>query len=244
MPILSALTHLGIGKETTWGTPATTFKYIPVKSPKIENVVKYIADSGIRGALAKTYGQYQGPISATFDYSGDFFPDVLGLLLLNVLGTDTVTGTAAPYTHKFTLALTQPPSLTINDFDGVDEKQIAGARISELDIKFTPEAGVTWQAKGNGKQYTVVSTTTPSYSTAVPFLGWEAALTIGGTTNTKMISFDTAIKRAQQVLFTSSGNQNPYTIVDGVMDVTGKMTLVMEDDSDLTHLIANDQPAD
>lgn len=243
MPKVSSLSWLGAAKETAWGTAVAPTIYIPAKSPKPENVVKYIADDNYRGTYAKTYGQYQGPINATYSFDTDFFPDSSGLLLLNTFGTDTVTGTASPYTHKFTMGTAQPPSLTLTDYDAINARQFAGFMTDQLDIKFTPTAGVTLSVKGNSKQSIVDGTTpTPAFTQVNPFLGWEAALSIGGTNNTKLQSFDTSIKRASSVVFGSTGTQDPAAIVSGVMDMTGTLTLWMDDDTDLDHLINNDQP--
>ncbi|MDI3341279.1 MAG: hypothetical protein QJR03_12190, partial [Sphaerobacter sp.] len=102
MPLLTSLTHLGIGKETTWGTPVAASKWMPVKNPKPEDVAAWVDDVGLRGVPSQTFAKYLNRMSSTYEFDGDFFPDVPPYLLLGILGNDTVTGTG-PYTHTFAL---------------------------------------------------------------------------------------------------------------------------------------------
>src|SRR2546423_12194492 len=96
-------TFLGIAKEVTPGTPIASTFYIPVKSVTPSDNVVYLPDEGMRGSLAKTYGDVQGVTSSTFGFAGDVFPDAIGWPLAGVLGEVATTGASAPFSHTMDL---------------------------------------------------------------------------------------------------------------------------------------------
>jgi hypothetical protein len=240
--LLSALSYLGLSKEAAWGTPVTAAKWLPVKSMSPVDDIKTIIDEGKRGLAAKDFGVLQGVRLANLDYGGDFFVDVVPYLILAILGKDTVTGTA-PYTHLFQLD-PAPPSLTFQDYNGFNERQFAGARLSELGLKFASDTGaLEWTAKALSKVSAAVVKTTPTFGTTAPLLGWQAALAVGGTPVTKLLAFELNIKRVLKEIFGANNSQDPSNIFAGIVEVTGKLTFDMQDDVELTHYLSNDEPA-
>lgn len=243
MPI-SALSYLGLAKEAVWGTPVTAAKWLPVKDMKPTDDIKMVLDEGKRGIAAKDFGAYQGTKLSNLEYGGDFFPDVAPYFLLAVLGADTVSGTG-PYTHAFGLG-SAPPSLTLQDFFGhSQERQYAGCRVSEVGLKFATDTGaVEWTAKLLGKASALVVKTTPTIGTTTPFLGWQAALSIGGTSAPgRLLAAEWSLKRTLKEVFGANNSQDPSTIYAGILEVTGKMTFDMPDETELQHYLTNDQPS-
>lgn len=238
MPRLSSLSHIGLARESNWGVAVAPTVWLPVSGPKPEDTVQWIKEQGFRAVPAKTFGAWQGPIHAVWQMDGLTYPDTIGLLLLATFGTDTVTGASAPYSHLFTLSSTTPPSLTIADYDAITERRYAGFLPNELDFSFTPNEGLKWSVKGESKKSVTATTTTPTFGTLPPFLGWQGTLNLGGSANVHMLSFDTAIKRSNQVLKGSSGTQDIDAIVPGPMEVTGKITVWMEDETELNYFLA------
>lgn len=242
MPKLTALTHLGIGKEATWGTAVAPTVWLPVKNPKPEDVTKFIDDKGFRGTMAELYAKYPGLQNATYGWDGDFYPDVCPHLFMMIFGQDTVTGTTT-YTHKFQLSNVQPAGHTLSDFNGINERQFAGAMLEQLDLKFSVDGGLEYTTKANSKTSAIGTTTTPTYGTVNPLLGWQAALTIDGVSNADLIGFDLSIKRKADIVTTAQDTQAPKTIILGPMGVSGKMTFAVEDDTELNYFLQNTQPA-
>lgn len=243
MPI-SALSHLGISKETTYGTAAAATMWIPVKDLKPADEIKYYLDEGKRGYAVKDFGAYQGTRMGQIEYAGDVYPDVIGHLLLAIFGKDTVTGAASPYTHTFQVG-NVPPSYTFSDYNGVTERQWAGARLSEMGFKFaTDTGGLEFTLKGASKASVTTAVTTPSFGTVNPFLGWQAAMTIGGTAVPgRLLAFEFSVKRALKEVFAANNSQDVSNIYSGVMEVTGKITTDFPDENELNHFLNNDQPA-
>ncbi len=236
------LSHLGLAKEVTWGTAVAAAKWLPIKDFKPVDEIKYPLDQGKRGIAALDFGAYQGTRLGNLDYGGDFFPDVPPYFLLGVLGKDTVTG-VGPYTHAFQLD-PAPPSFSISDYYGV-ERQWAGARVSELGLKFATDTGMLeYGVKMLSKASAIVTTTTPTIGTTAPFLGWQAAFSVAGTGVVgRLLAYEVTFKRILKEIFGANNSQDPSAIYVGGLEVTGKLTVDMPDDNELLHYLNNDQPA-
>lgn len=237
------LTWLGVGKESTWGTAVTPTYYVPFKDAKPEDVIDAIKDDGIRGALAATYNIMQGVQHSTMDLSGQVFPDSIGLFLLAALGSDTVTG-KGPYTHTFTLNRTgQPPSLTHSRYDGTNMRQFSGHVVEELSFKWADNAALEYSLKSQGKASAIATTTTPSNTTTIPFMGWQFNATLGDSANLNLVGFDISLKRKLYVQHSANNSNQPTTVIALALDVTGKATFDKDDDTELNAFLNNSQPS-
>lgn len=210
---------------------------------KDEDVIKWIEDKGLRGAPVSPIAQYQGPISSTVDFGTMFYPDVPPNLLMALLGTDTVTGTTPDFIHTFTLASGQPPSYTLSVYNGFNERQYPGCMLDELQLKWAIDGALMISSKWVGWPSAVGTTSTPVMGTIDPFLGWQAALTIGGTANVHLIGFDLTAKRKGDVQWAANNSQKPAFTYVGPLDVTAKLTFAIIDDTELTQMLTNTQPA-
>ncbi|WP_407310516.1 phage tail tube protein [Desulfosporosinus sp. SB140] len=243
MPIISYNSRAGLAKETTWGTAITApTTWIPFKTLKSEDDIKRVIDDGIRGNLSKDFASYAGVASAKYDLDGMVYPDVFGNLLLAILGQDSVSGTS-PYTHAFTLAATQPPSYTLTDYDGVNERQFAGSILQQLDLKFTTEGELSKSTKWVSKLSTLAgSIHTPTYGTVQPIVGYQAALTIAGAGNTRLIGGDLSLKRDVKFTFGANNSQSPTKVNVGKLEVTGKLDFEIDDYTELQYYLNATQP--
>lgn len=243
MPIISYNSRAGLAKEVTWGTAiASPTTWVPFKTLKSEDDIKRVIDSGIRGSLAKDFASYAGIASAKYDLDGMVYPDVFGNFLLAILGQDAVTGTG-PYTHAFTLAATQPPSYTLTDYDGVNERQFAGSVLQQLDLKFTTEGELSKSAKFVSKlSATAASIHTPTYGTIAPIVGYQSALTIAGAGNTRLIGGDLNLKRDVKFTFGANNSQSPTKVNVGTLEVTGKLDFEIDDYTELNYYLNTTQP--
>lgn len=239
------LTWHGLAKETTFGTAVSPTYYIPFKDVKPEDIIDYIKDQGIRGAMAQTFAVIPGVQHSTMDLSGEIYPDNFGIMLLAILGADTVTGSSSPYTHTMKLARTsQPPSLTHSYFDGTSIRQFAGHVLEELSIKWADNAALEFGLKSQGKSSAVLgSALTPSPTSLLPFAGWQFNATLGGTTNLNLVGFDLSLKRKLYVQHSANNSSQPTIIIAGGLEVTGKATFDKADDTELNAFLNNTQPS-
>src|SRR5690348_2267873 len=91
----TAQTQVGLGIETTKGTPATTPLWLPVKAPKYAPKLTMITDDTLQGSMVETYDMVPG---LRYDSHGwDSYPqlDTFPVLIRALLGSsDTLS--AAP----------------------------------------------------------------------------------------------------------------------------------------------------
>ena len=237
---------LGVAKEATKGTGVAATDYIPVKTMTPVDDVKMLEDLGWRGAAVKQYDHITGVTGSTFEFGSDVFADTFGYPLMGLLGDVTVTGASAPFTHSSGVKNSgdmQPVSWSLSDFDGTNTRQFAGFQFSEVNTKFTAEGLFEYTAKGEGFASAVVTNPTQSYSAQPPLANWICVVKVGGSTVSNTVDGECNMKRPIQRIYTLNNVQTPYKVWVGPLEVTGKLTFTMDDDSQLTHYLANDKPS-
>lgn len=237
-PFLSAQSFLALAKETVRGTavtPPTVF--VPISpNPTLDPKLSWVTGDYIVGSPVKTLDMVPSTEYDEYSCKGFVFADTFPNLMMAILGgTDTVTGTAAPYTHSIPLLNTaaagsQPPSYTLYDVDQLVEgtsaaKQVAGCQFVTLDLTFAVTGALNWSTKAIGNPYTEVKVPTASFSTEVFIPAWSAKVTFGGTTSRVVDSGKFTIKRTAKSIFTL-GQQAPYQNFADVIQVTGSFTFV------------------
>jgi len=248
----TARSYIGIAKESTKGTAVTTpTAYIPVtaSSVKPQDVFTPLYDEGLRGSIVKNYNYIQGRVHSTFDFSGAVFADTVIYPLAGVLGEDVVTG-SAPYTHTLALknsataaADAQPSAYTILDFYGANVRTWTGHQFSDFSLKWSADGLLEYDAKSTGWQSATVSTPTPSFSTVLPTAVWYGTVSVAGTTISNNTMGNIDMKRPVTPIYGISNVQTPYQVFLGALEVSGKATFIMENDTQLTNYLTNTQPA-
>jgi hypothetical protein len=196
--------------------------------------------------MVDDYGETAGPLSATVDFGGDVFADTIGYPLAGVLGDVTTTGASAPFSHAMAVLNTgtgQPISYTLNDNYAAGNRQYAGAKFSDIQITFNADGVLTYSAKAVSLGSVTATAPTPSFTPLGQLPGWVGVVTIGGTVATGVLDGEVDIKRPVSIISAVDGTQAPAFLWSGPLSVTGKATLLMEDDTFLTSYLTNTQPA-
>lgn len=235
-PYLSAQSFLGLGKETTRGTAVAATIFVPISpNPTLTPQQTWVKDDSLRGSPVDLYNDVPTTRHDEFDCKGFVFADTFPVLMLSALGgPDTITGTTT-YTHTIPLLNTastgsQPPSYTVVDVDQVVEstdaaKSMAGSLVSELEITGAATGALNWTAKWLGNPYTEVTTPTASFSTEVLIPAYNTTVTLADDT-APVEEFKITLNRKTEPIFTL-GQQGPYVVFDGPIDVTGSATFVV-----------------
>jgi hypothetical protein len=248
----SVRSYIGIAKETTKGTAVAPTSFIPVAVGKLKpvDVIDPLFDEGLRGSLVKNYNYIQGRVRSTFDFGGPVFPDTFGFAVAGLLGSVATTGSTAPYTHTVSLknasavgADAQPTSFTLTDFYAANVRAYAGCQIHDVNLSFTAEGLLDYDAKAHGFESATASTPTPSFSTVLPTPVWQATVSIGGSAVAYTVEGSINMSRPATPIYGISNTQNPYQIFVGALEVTGTLKFVMENDTELTRFLTNTQPA-
>lgn len=245
MPYLSVQRVAAFAPQTAWGTPATTpTEWLQVDpNPDDEPQVTYLPNKALYGSPATLYDELVGVQHTKWSIKGNAFTDTFPYLVWAGLGTDTVSGTAAPYTH--TLQLTnnattgsQPPSLTFWDIDNVSvsspvgtAKLIAGAVLDSLSVSLSATGAATYSASFMGTQIAeATAPTTLAFSTAVFLPAYLFTAELNGTTYTVIEEASIDLKRNAKAISTLDGSPAPYVVWANGLEVSGKVTIVVNAD--------------
>ena len=248
----SVRSYLGIAKEATRGTAVAPTDFIPVMKDALKpvDIVDPLYDTGLRGSNALNYNYIPGRTRSTVDFGGAVFADTVGYGIAGVLGSVATTGASAPFTHTISLFNSlasggdvQPISYTLTDFYAVDVRSYPGCQFSDFSLKFNADGMLEYDAKSTGWSSETVSDPTPTFSTILPTPVWRGTVSVGGSTVATAMTGNIDMKRPATPIYGISSTQDPYQVFLGPLEVTGKITFVMEDDSELLNFLNNTQPA-
>ena len=248
----SVRSYLGIAKEATRGTAVAPTDFIPVMKDALKpvDIVDPLYDTGLRGSNALNYNYIPGRTRSTVDFGGAVFADTVGYGIAGLLGSVATTGASAPFTHTISLFNSlasggdvQPISYTMTDFYAVDVRSYPGCQFSDFSLKFNADGMLEYDAKSTGWASEVVSDPTPTFSTILPTPVWRGTVSVGGSTVATAMTGNIDMKRPATPIYGISNTQDPYQVFLGPLEVTGKITFVMEDDSQLLNFLNNSQPA-
>jgi Phage tail tube protein len=124
-------------------------------------------------------------------------------------------------------------SWSLTKYDVFESRGFPGCKLSEVNFKIDPKAVVTASAKFTGWLSAVQSNPTPTFSSAVPGLGWGWAMTNAGGSSTRGMTYDVMVKRAIEAIHSSDGVQNPREVFLGVLEADGTYKAIYESDADL-----------
>lgn len=231
MTRLSALGYAGLAFETQYGQPVNPVFWIPYEGVKIEDDIRKVEDQARRGVLSKTFRVYNTVQSAKIEFDMDAYPELLGYFFKGILGQGTVTGTG-PYTHTFKVVNSLPPSYTIFDYNTITYRQYAGAVLHDLSLKFDTENMLKVSAKFESFASVTTTSQANSDTTTDAFRGFQATLQLGGSPNTNLVGGEISIKRDVKLIYGANNTQNPTKFSAGRIEVTGKLTFDIDDESE------------
>ena len=248
----SVRSYLGIAKEATRGTAVAPTDFIPVMKDSLKpvDIVDPLYDTGLRGSNALNYNYIPGRTRSTVDYGGAVFADTVGYGIAGVLGEVVTTGSTAPFTHTISLFNSlavggdvQPISYTLTDFYAVDVRSYPGCQFSDFSLKFNADGMLEYDSKTTGFASEVVSAPTPTFSTILPTPVWRGTVSVGGSLLSTAMTGNIDMTRPATPIYGISSTQDPYQVFLGPLEVTGKITFVMDNDSQLLNFLNNTQPA-
>ena len=248
----SVRSYLGIAKEATRGTAVAPTDFIPVMKDSLKpvDIVDPLYDTGLRGSNVLNYNYIPGRTRSTVDFGGAVFADTVGYGIAGLLGSVATTGASAPFTHTISLFNSlasggdvQPISYTLTDFYAVDVRSYPGCQFSDFSLKFNADGMLEYDAKSTGFQSETVSDPTPTFSTVLPTPVWRGTVSIGGSAVSTAMTGNIDMTRPATPIYGISNTQDPYQVFLGPLEVTGKITFVMDNDSQLLNFLNNSQPA-
>jgi hypothetical protein len=235
------------GCYITWQLTASLgpTDFIPVTVLNVQDNIMQLKDKGFRGSAVLEYANVQGTRFAAVTVGGDVINDTFPYFIGGIMGAADFAG-GSPNTHSFSVkntSDTQPTALAFMDFNAIDTRIYAGAKVEEVAVTFDPAGLLTYQAKFQSWMSGPVGATTQTYATTTPAQAWACQATIGGTNVSTVLKSVITIKRPAQPIFTLQNLQDPYRMWLGPISVEGSMDLVFEDNSQLNNFLNNSQPS-
>ncbi len=178
---LGAFSHVGIAKETTFGTAVAANDYLQIVSESVSHNIEEIVREANRGIVDEP-ASLEGLNTIAGDIVVEVQPQTIGYLLRSALGAPVTTEAAAPYTHTFTPVQTDfaakcalPPYTLEVHRDLEQAFQFAGCVVNNLQFTWGVDQKILrCTASILGKSVTLISKTSPEFEAANPFT-WEQA---------------------------------------------------------------------
>ena len=228
---------IGYAPETTPGTAVAAVIFSPLHDPAWVPKQTYLQDVGLRGDPTMDHDDVMGVQSATMDWKVNLFADSWPYLFLGLLGTDVVTGTAAPYTHTHTLLNnttgSQPSSLTVSYFDGGHGWYAPWTQITKLDIAMAVDAAVEGTVASICLPFTSQSLSGNTYNTEHMVPSWDTSVTLGTLVSSAVESLDISIERMNSLPIHTAGQQAAHANYAGPVRVTGKFAFVYDNNDNI-----------
>lgn len=224
-----------IGKESTYGTKASTFFEIPVGEGNLNPKVEYRKDDSAIGRIETISRSQIARKWSEPQINGVLGDKIAGLLMLAAFG-NVSTGSALEttvYPHSFSvLNNNQHPSFTIIEIDDVGTKMTTGNVLNSLEF-MSEDDFIRFNASFIGQ---VVETTTesPTWVEENSFVPKHRILKIAADTsglaaadNTLVEQFRINFEKNAEAYF--GGAEEPQRVINKNLNISGDLTATYED---------------
>jgi len=177
---------VGIAEETTYGTPVTASEWIDINSESVNPDHAWIdvETAGSRALMNRIPGPYRVSGDIVYVVNPDNITKMLKWLCGSVTTSDDGGSPAVAYKHEFTAPSSSIKSFTleISPDVGNQSRQIAGCAVRSLAFD-APEARgiVSVTATILGQKETLITPSTPTFSTLRPFAFFDGSLKVAGS---------------------------------------------------------------
>ncbi|WP_035430862.1 phage tail tube protein [Bacillus sp. UNC322MFChir4.1] len=245
-----SLSHIGLGKETAWGTPVAATDYIRFASEGITEEIEQVISENITGVFDEG-ATYEGAHNISGDISFDVYPNMLGHMLRSAFGAPTTTTvTAGVYQHVFTPLQSNfsnvcaLPSYTLEVNRDLEQAfQYAGAVVNELTLNFgTDNKIMQGSASILARKLALITKTVPSLEATNPFLWNQATITLDGTVNKDVTTIEFGISNELEARGSLDGTREVSRILrNGVRTFPVKFSAELQNMTDYNKFRAQNE---
>ncbi|MDF2791309.1 MAG: hypothetical protein K0S80_4411 [Neobacillus sp.] len=237
MPI-GALAHVGLAKETTFGTPVAATDYIRFNSEGLSEEIEQITSEALIGVVDEA-ASYEGAHTVTGDVAFDVFPNSVGHFLRSALGAPVSTQIIeGVYQHIFTpvqsnfsnVCALPPYTLEVNR-DLEQAFQYISCVVDELNLSFgTDKKTLSASASILAKKLTLIAKTVPSFDAQDPFMWHQATITLNNVVNKDISTVEFGVKNGLEARATLDNTKEISRILrNGSRSFSAKFTLELKD---------------
>lgn len=216
MPGTGRLAHIGVGKQTAWGTPVAAAAYLRFVSEALSTTIEEVVSQQIQ-SVPDQGPIYQGAESHSGEIVFEAHPNVLGWFLLSALGpvTTTQVDVGVRWRHEFTKRVSdfstesfaQPLTLEIHRDLG-QAFQYADAVVNRLALSFGTAQQKVCRVTASVLARNVgrITATSPSFEATQAFRYHQAAITLPDPT---------AFNTLRELEVTIDNGLRPIELLDG-----------------------------
>lgn len=214
-----ALAHLGLGKESTWGSAVAASDYLKFVSEGITEEIEQVIQEALSGIVDEA-PSFEGLHNIAGDISTDVYPNSLGHLLRSAFGAPKTTQPDATnnptvYQHEFSPSQAEfsdvcalPPYTVEVHRDLAQAFQYAGTVVNDLTLNFgTDNKIMRASAAVIAKKLELISKTTPSFESTAPFLWDDAVISIDGAANNDASTLEFGVNNSLEGRATLDGTK-------------------------------------
>lgn len=196
--------YFGLGRQASQGSGVQPSFFVRYQTAKIneENLIKEFQEGGFgrQGHFVEKVGHNVGAELEAF-----LRGDLAGWLFTMALGSDTVSGTSAPYTHTITPSNLQWWSIEVAEINNTLVRRIIDAKANSLEISGKAEELISIKLEAMGLDLDAsVSAATESYNDEGVFKFVHGSFTTMGGANEEINEFSVSINNNLE-LYRASG---------------------------------------
>jgi hypothetical protein len=220
-----ALSHIGIGKETTFGTAVAASDYLRFISESLTEEIEQVISAAM-GGIFDEGASYEGAHTIAGDLVYEAYPNGLGHLLRAAVGAPVTTqpdasGSPTVYQHVFTPIQTNfssasalPPYSLEIDRNFSQAFQYAGCLVNDLTVSFGTDTKIMQATAAIiAKKLSMITATSPTLETTSPFLWNQAAISINSGANTDVQTLDFGVNNSLEGRATIDGTKEVSRIL-------------------------------
>ena len=237
-PAVGAKGFIGFGPETTWGTPVSPTRFIEFLSESLKRNQSGVTSNGIQPYRGAT-SYKKTTIAPGGEINFEMNPEDIPTLIYHVLGgVTTSTLSAGVYRHIIKPAVSLPTGLTFEIDRDVAYFLYPGSKINTFGLSFSPSEIITGSVGIASKDETGTMGSrgsSPSYSSAGPFTGVQAAVSIdvdGGANSYVSQGVMAADFSISNDIFEGKyelGGNKRAALMEQKRSVTGKLNIEFDD---------------
>lgn len=242
--------QFGYASETSPGTPVTVDTFLPINSELIEQKIEQLESEGVRAGRLVLASTKQGQRTISGDIDLELWNTDIATLWHHAFGAVSVTTNSGQWDYTFTPGDLTGKSLTIQvgrpDQSGtVHPFTWAGCKVSEWTLSSdvgeiaTLSLGIIGMSETNG-----TALASASYDSGLePFTFVEGAISIDGSTNGHVQSFEITGDNAIEERFRLGSDLSKEPLENGMREYTGTMTVDFDSLTAYNKYLAGDQVA-
>ncbi len=243
---------LGIGIESTKGTPVAAAYWIPVQGYSFDDKIELVKNDSAMGQIFEFNDADITKLWAEGDYDGKLFLNSLGAELVALFGQSPSSAqrtTTGVYDHTYALLNSNDhKALTIGYNDAVQEISFPFGTIDSWSLEVAVDDYVKRTVSLISKKSASASHT-PAFTNEIEFLpshcSFKTATTaagLGAASAINITNFKLDVKKNAEAIY-NIGSNEPTDIINKQFNVTGSVELYFEDTTHRDIVMANTHKA-